>query len=156
MLPQPGLQAEEIDVEISWRWDPASGCLFAQVFIGAAAWAVETPAHQAHLHEGEDGVRGWPQPWLQTPDLPDPFKGPPRPLTRPGSCKPPPSHLKKPESPLKENGSPRFSCWKGGTRDCHSDSPHHCILCPGMHASHKDALGLLLWNPGSRWGWGSG
>lgn len=65
MLPQPGLQAEEIDVEISWRWDPASGCLFAQVFIGAAAWAVETPAHQAHL--------------------------------------------KKPESPLKENGSPRFS-----------------------------------------------
>lgn len=63
MLPEPGLQAEEVDVEISR--DLAMGRRFAGVLTGAATGVVETPAHQAHL--------------------------------------------KKPESPLKENCSSRFS-----------------------------------------------
>lgn len=47
MLPEPGLQAEEVDVEISR--DLAMGRRFAGVLTGAATGVVETPAHQAHL-----------------------------------------------------------------------------------------------------------
>lgn len=56
MLPQPGLQAEEIDVEISWFRHLAPGGSLAGVFIRAATGVVETPAHQAHLEEGENGL----------------------------------------------------------------------------------------------------
>lgn len=49
MLPEPGLQAEEVDVEISR--DLAMGRRFAGVLTGAATGVVETPAHQAHLEE---------------------------------------------------------------------------------------------------------
>lgn len=58
MLPQPGLQAEQTDVEIPWRWDPATGRFLAGVFISTATGVVETPAHQAHLEEGENGTGG--------------------------------------------------------------------------------------------------
>ena len=58
MLPEPGLQAEEVDVEISR--DLAMGRGFAGVLTGAATGVVETPAHQAHLEEGKVGVGGLP------------------------------------------------------------------------------------------------
>lgn len=81
MLPQPGLQAEEINVEISWRWDPASGCPLAGFFIISATGVVETPAHQAHLEEREYGVGGChsssskPQsPWFLQSPLSSPYK----------------------------------------------------------------------------------
>jgi hypothetical protein len=49
--PQPGLQAEKINVEVPGRWD-ARGSLFAGIFVGGAKTrVVETPAHQAHLEE---------------------------------------------------------------------------------------------------------
>lgn len=43
-------------------------------------------------------------------------------------------HLKKPESPLKENCSPRFSCQKGETKDCHPGS-HPAPLSSGQCTS---------------------
>lgn len=43
MLPQPGLQAKEIDVKISWYL--AFGGPLAGVFIALATGIVETPTH---------------------------------------------------------------------------------------------------------------
>lgn len=140
MLPQPGLQAEEIDVEISWFRDLASGGSLAGVFIRAATGVVETPAHQAHLEEGENGMgvchspSSKPQPpWFlqRPPSSPAQGQDPITPVLRAFPFSP---HLKKPESPLKENCSSRFSCRKKGQDiviltlallPCHWDRSRH-------------------------------
>ena len=77
MLPEPGLQAEEVDVEISRNL--ATGRRFAGVLTGAATGVVATPAHQAHLEEENVGVGGFPCP---SPNLFRSFKGLPHPPTR--------------------------------------------------------------------------
>lgn len=170
MLSQPGLHVEEIDVEISWRWHPATGRTFAGVLIRAATGVVETPAHQAHLKEGEVGVGTLPRSQPQAPTSLVPSKAclvPPQgqdPVTPVLRASPLSPHLKKPEPPLKENCSPRFSCQKGGTRDCHPDSHRRIRVvhrCPGMRAGQRDTGGLPLRNPDSRVGtgdekWGEG
>lgn len=113
VLTQPGLQAEEIDVEVSGLH--TLGGLPAQVFVGGTLTrVVKTPAHQAHL---EEETRGWTVPaLLQDSTLlflkglpPDPAR---RTHTLPGSqpLPSPTSHLEKSISPLKENRAPRFSC----------------------------------------------
>lgn len=79
MLPQPGLQAEEADVEIPWWWDLATRRSLAGVFIRAATGVVETPAHQAHLEERENGTGGGRSPPLQAPTSLVPSKASPIP-----------------------------------------------------------------------------
>lgn len=55
MLPQPGLQAEKIDVEVSRLY--TLGRLLARVFVGGTLTRiVKTPAHQAHLEEERMGL----------------------------------------------------------------------------------------------------
>lgn len=57
VLPQPGLQAEEIDVEIS-RLDTRRRRLPAGVLVGGAETRViKTPAHQGHLGEETTGLQ---------------------------------------------------------------------------------------------------
>lgn len=139
VLPQPGLQAEETDVEVSGLH--TLGRLPARVFVGGTLTRiVKTPAHQAHLEE-EDGV-GQCQPYSKTQPVCLSVKGlPPDPAGR--TCtlpdsQPPPSptsHLEKPVSPLKENRAPRFSCrGRRDKRQCHPGqmSPKHLPGSAGM------------------------
>lgn len=103
------------------------GGLFAGVFIGAATGIVETPAHQAHLGEAENGVGGCcrpsskPQPpWFlqRSPWLP----------MRPRSCNPRPTSLSLLSSPEKTCISAQGKLLllillpERGTRVCHTDS----------------------------------
>lgn len=122
MLPEPGLQAEEVHVEISWRRG-TSGRLPAHILIGSTvAGVVEAPAHQADLG-GRKGTCWGPVPRpFQVPQLGPCWTESPA----PGAW---PCYLEISEPALQENCSPRFSCQQKGTRDR--------VMRGGIPAAHK-------------------
>lgn len=139
MLPQPGLQAEEIDVEVprqnTVRRFPAG------VFVGGTMTRVEkTPTHQAHL-EGRDNRVAIVAAPLQALTSLVPLKGlPPAPSKKdlcPGRdpTPNPASHLEKPVSSLMENSSPRFSF-----RERKDSIVQDSTLVFGVLAPHRDTI----------------
>lgn len=132
VLPQPGLQAEEIDVEVPrqntvWRFP-------AGVFVGGTMTRVEkTPTHQAHL-EGRDNRMEIVAAPLQASTSLVPLKGFP------------PAPSKKDLYPGRE--SPSRACFSPG-KTCISaqGKPLPQILlqgkkrqyCPGQHTSIQSA-----------------
>lgn len=140
VLPQPGLQAEEIDVEVS-RMNTLGRLPEGVSLRGTETRVIKTPAHQAHLGEEQ---RGWISWWPHSKTQPvwslhgshlTPQEG----LVPCLGTQPPPSpasHLEEPVSPLKENRAPRLSCReRRGKRRCH----------PWQHAS----IPSVCWRPQS-------